>query len=100
MARWRPVYFYFPLFWNLVHYVTKQGVPVPSSPWGFRLDFLLPSCCLWLSPSSLCNVEQDSMLLPSLGQLLQVLEYNLVSRLIFGIDLHQCWDLMKVGTLW
>jgi hypothetical protein len=48
-----------------------------TPPWGFRLDLILPSFCLWLSPSSLCNVQQDSMLLQSLGQLLQVLEYKL-----------------------
>jgi len=29
---WSPVYFLFHVFWNLIHYVTKQGVPVPSFP--------------------------------------------------------------------
>jgi len=27
-----PMYLFFPVFWNLIHYVTKQGVPVPSFP--------------------------------------------------------------------
>jgi len=32
IPRWSPVYFFFPVFWNLVPYVTKQWVPVPSLP--------------------------------------------------------------------
>jgi hypothetical protein len=33
MPRWSLMYLFFPLFFeNLIHYVTKQGIPVPSFP--------------------------------------------------------------------
>jgi hypothetical protein len=49
--------FFFPVFWNLVPYVTKQGVPVPSFPdftdnmllwWKWWVDILCVGHTLYL----------------------------------------------------
>jgi hypothetical protein len=40
MPRWSPVYLNFPGFWNLIPYVTEQGVPVLSLP-DFTDNFII-----------------------------------------------------------
>ncbi len=39
MPRWNSVYFFPPVFWNLMPYATKQEVPVPSFPDFFTDKF-------------------------------------------------------------
>jgi hypothetical protein len=50
MSCWIPVYFFFPVFWNLVPYVTKQGVPVPFLP-NFTDNFVVN----WIWSSKVCS---------------------------------------------
>jgi hypothetical protein len=40
IPRWSSVYLFFPVFWNLVPYGTKQGVLVPSLP-DFTDNFMM-----------------------------------------------------------
>ncbi len=59
MPRWSLVYSFFPVFWNLIPYVTKQGVPVLSFPEFTGNLYILKILSLrrdsWVDWWSICN---------------------------------------------
>jgi len=59
MPRWSPVYFVFflPVFWNLISYVTKQGVLVPSFPVFMDSLIAWEKVCYWVLYMSLVNLQ-------------------------------------------
>jgi len=77
-----------PLFWEWPH---PGALDLISSYLHVVFDYL-PLLCVMLTKTACC-----CQVLHSYSR-----SYNtsLVSRLMFGIDLHHCWDLMKVGMLW